>query len=84
MNILLAEDNDNDVLLLRQALRTANPAISLHVARDGEQTIRYLKGEGPYADREKFPFPSLLLLDLKMPRKNGFEVEEKKVEGKRG
>jgi CheY-like chemotaxis protein len=43
---------------------------------DGDQVIAYLKGNAPYADREKFPLPSVLLLDLKMPRMNGFQVME--------
>jgi CheY-like chemotaxis protein len=43
---------------------------------NGEQAIAYLKGEGKYASREEYPLPSLLLLDLKMPRKNGFDVLE--------
>lgn len=73
MNILLAEDNDNDVLLLQAALK-GRSEVSLHVVHDGEEVIQYLQGEAKYADREKFPLPSLLLLDIKMPKKNGFEV----------
>ena len=46
------------------------------VVEDGEEVISYLKGEGIYADREKYPFPILLLLDLKMPKINGFQVLE--------
>ena len=51
--------------------RNARP---LHRVKDGEEAIEYLQGAGKYADREKFPLPNMLLLDLKMPRKNGFEV----------
>src|SRR5207244_2563876 len=46
----------------------------LHLVHDGDETIAYLKGEGQYANREEFPLPALLLLDLKMPRRSGFEV----------
>jgi len=49
----------------------ANPVI---LVRDGEEVIAYLKGQGIYADREKHPMPRILMLDLKMPKKNGFEV----------
>ena len=72
--ILLAEDDDNDVLLVRSALKEAGIINPLHVVRDGDEVIAYLKGVGKYANRAEYPLPSLLLLDLKMPRKNGFEV----------
>src|SRR6266581_2683253 len=72
--ILLAEDDDNHVVLLRHAFKEANFLNPLHVVRDGEETIAYLKGEGQYANRAEYPLPALLLLDLKMPRQNGFDV----------
>jgi CheY-like chemotaxis protein len=74
--ILLAEDNDDDVIMMKRAFKKANFLNPLHVVEDGEQAIAYLKGEGKYASREEYPLPSLLLLDLKMPRKNGFDVLE--------
>jgi len=46
----------------------------LHVVRDGDEAIAYLKGEGKFRDRRHYPFPRLLLLDLNMPRRDGFEV----------
>jgi CheY-like chemotaxis protein len=72
--ILLVEDNDEDVFLLRRALRKANVACSLQTAEDGEEAIEYLRGSGKYADRAAYPAPSLVLLDLKLPYVNGFEV----------
>src|SRR5438876_8076363 len=72
--ILLAEDREDEVMLLRRAFAKANFLNPLHVVSNGEEAIAYLQGEGKYANRDEYPLPSLLLLDLKMPRKNGFEV----------
>ena len=73
-SILIAEDDENDVFFLERAFKQAHVANPRCRVRDGEEAISYLAGEGEYADREKFPLPYLMLLDLKMPRKNGFEV----------
>ncbi len=72
--ILLAEDEEDYVLLIKHAFQKAVIPNPLHVVWNGEEAIAYLKGTGKYSDREEFPLPSLLLLDLKMPRVNGFEV----------
>ena len=72
--ILLAEDDENDVVLLERAFHKAGLDNTLKVVRDGAQAIDYLAGRGTYADRQKFPAPFLLLLDLKMPGTDGFEV----------
>src|SRR5436309_11125741 len=73
--ILLAEDDQNDVILFQRAMDRASLSTdSLKVVQDGEQAISYLSGEGIYADRDLYPSPALLLLDLKMPRKSGLEV----------
>jgi len=72
--ILLVEDDSNDVLLIQRAFRKANLANPLQVVRDGEDAIAYLAGQAPYTNREHYPLPVLLLLDLKLPRKSGFEV----------
>ena len=72
--ILLVEDSDDDVLLIQRAFRKSNLVNPVEVVRDGEQAVRYLGGTGPYADRGRHPLPALVLLDLKLPRKNGLEV----------
>jgi CheY-like chemotaxis protein len=72
--VLLVEDNEEDAFLLRRALRRENIDCSLQLAEDGQQAIEYLGGTGKYADRATYPFPSLVLLDLKLPYVHGFEV----------
>ena len=72
--VLLAEDDANDVLLIQRAFQKTNIANPLRVVRDGEEAVAYLSGQEPYADRDRHPLPMLLLLDLKLPRKSGFEV----------
>ena len=72
--VLLADDDPNDVFLLQRAFQKTNIANPLQVVHDGEEAMAYLSGQAQYADRQRHPLPVLLLLDLKMPRKSGFEV----------
>ncbi len=72
--ILIAEDDDNDICLIKRAFQKAKFENPLKAVRDGEEAIAYLQGIEPYTDREINPPPALVLLDLKMPRKSGFEV----------
>ena len=74
--ILQVEDDENDVFLLRHAFKAAGIENTLRVARDGQEAIDYLGGQGEFADRERFPLPCLILLDLKLPRRTGLEVLE--------
>jgi DNA-binding response OmpR family regulator len=74
--ILLAEDDEDDVLLLRSAFAEAAYNLPLQVVPDGEQAIAYLSGEGEFQNRELHPLPSLVILDLNMPKKTGLEVVE--------
>ncbi len=71
---LVVEDNKDDVLLLRRAFLKAKVLNPVHIAIDGEEAIAYLSGTGKYANRVEFPLPSLVLLDIKMPRVGGLEV----------
>jgi CheY-like chemotaxis protein len=72
--ILIAEDSDDDIVLIRRSLNRAHVFNPLQVVGNGEDVIAYLSGEGKFANRDEFPLPSLLLLDLKMPRMDGFQV----------
>ena len=73
-SVLLAEDEPNDIFLLQHAFEQAEVLNPLHTVNDGQEAIDYLSGSGNFADRAQFPIPSLVILDVKMPRKSGIEV----------
>jgi CheY-like chemotaxis protein len=75
-SVLLVEDDLNDIFLVKRAFKLARVKNPLQVVTDGQEAVSYLKGEGKYADREHFPLPKLLVMDIKMPRRSGFEVLE--------
>jgi len=75
--LLLVEDNPDDELLTIRALRRHNLANDIVVARDGQEALDYLFGEGEYADRERAELPQVILLDLKLPKVDGLQVLER-------
>jgi len=72
--VLVAEDNENDVLILQHAFSRIKSDVSLIFVKDGEEAIHYLSGRDGFKDRDQYPFPDALLLDLKMPKIDGFSV----------
>jgi CheY-like chemotaxis protein len=74
--VLVVEDSDDDLVVFKRMVRKAGCELSFQYVDDGEKALAYLKGEGPYADRRAHPFPDLVILDLGLPRVDGFEVLE--------
>jgi CheY-like chemotaxis protein len=72
--ILVVEDNPTDVMLIQRAFDKSKLANPLQFVGDGDAAVEYLSGERRYTDREKFPLPILMLLDLKLPKRSGLEV----------
>ena len=72
--LLLVEDNEDDVFFMRRALTGAHVINPLYVVEDGQAAVDYLAGAGKYADRDSYPLPAVLFLDLKLPYLSGHEV----------
>ena len=73
-SLLLVEDNPMDVELILDAFKEARLNNKIHTARNGKEALEFLFGEGKYADRNQYPLPDIVLLDLKMPGIDGHEV----------
>ena len=71
---LIIEDDENDILLIKRALRKNGLSLPIQIVRNGEEAVAYLKGVGEFSNRINFPFPSFIMTDLKMPISGGFEV----------
>ena len=74
VEILLVEDNPQDLELTQRALRKANLANNIHVARDGAEALEFLYCEGAHAGRKFEDIPKVILLDLKLPKMDGLQV----------
>ena len=74
LNILLVEDNDADIKITQRAFAKSDLKTNVYVAHDGEEAMQFIRHEGKYKDKEEFPRPGIILLDIKMPKKDGFQV----------
>ena len=74
LHILVAEDNEDDAFILESSLKRAGLPRPTYVCQTGEQVLEYIQGHGMFSDRAKYPFPRMLILDIKMPILSGLEV----------
>src|SRR5437763_9063649 len=72
--ILLVEDDENDSFFVRRGFKKAGVVNPMQIVRDGQEAINYLRGEGKFAQRDNFPLPDIILLDLKLPFVMGLDV----------
>jgi len=72
--ILIVDDDENDIFFVKRAFTEINVHCTFHTLKNGQEAVDYLQGEGEYANRQKFPIPMMILMDLKMPIMDGFQV----------
>ena len=72
--ILIVDDDENDIFFVKRAFTEINVHCMFHMLKNGQECVDYLQGIGEYANREKFPMPMMILMDLKMPIMDGFQV----------
>ena len=72
--ILIAEDSESDIFFMLRVMEQAGVLNPIFVVRDGNEAMAYLQGAGKYADRAVYPIPGIVLLDLKMPGVDGFDI----------
>jgi len=75
-HVLVAEDTDGDYFMLRKAFLRTSRRHTLHRVRDGLELVAYVSGQPPYGNREQWPLPDLIILDLLLPKLKGFESLE--------
>jgi CheY-like chemotaxis protein len=73
-HILIVDDDENDIFFVKRAFTEIDVHCKFQMLKNGQEVIDYLVGIGTYADREKYPLPMMILMDLKMPVMDGFEV----------
>ena len=72
--ILIVDDDENDIFFVQRAFTEINVHCVFQILKNGQEVVDYLSGNGEYADREKYPLPMMILMDLKMPIMDGFQV----------
>jgi len=74
MNILLVEDNEADVKITLRAFKKAELKNNMFIVNNGEEALKYIRNEGEYEDKDEHPVPDIILLDINMPKADGFQV----------